>query len=122
MKKQRKTVRNILYGTLAVGTLLAFGCRNREPVKEMANSNIRTYTSHASREEVTDMDFDGKYDVLKRGIAGKGEKLFYKKGYGPAQDPRIEYEFVEPDFFENYDAELFKSMIKEYYRLKAKNE
>jgi len=111
-----------LYGAIVASALLVSGCRDHTPMNEMVNSNTRTYTGHASREVVTDMDFDGKYDVLEGITVGKGKKLFYKRGYGPSRDPGIEFEFVDPDFFKHYDAELFNDMVKEYYRLEAKNE
>jgi hypothetical protein len=118
-KIKNSKLRNTLCGALVAGALLVSGCRDREPANEMVNSNTRTFTGHASKEIVTDMDFDGKYDVLERGIRGKGRKLFYKKGYGPAQDPGIEFEFVDPDFFKHYDTELFKDMVKEFYRVET---
>lgn len=121
-KLQRKILRTILYGATLASVLLSPGCKDKTHVSEMANSNVRTYTGHASREIVTDIDFDGKYDVLETIVVGKGKKLFFKRGYGPAQDPGIECQFVEPDLFKNYDAELFKNMVKEYYRLETKNE
>ncbi len=118
-KTKNSKLKSMLCEALVAGALLVSGCKDRIPTKEMINSNARIYTGHASREVVTDMDFDGKYDVLEMGVVGKGKKLFYKRGYRPAQDPGIEFEFVDPEFFKHYDAELFKDMVKEYYRLEV---
>ncbi len=122
MIKQRKSLRNALYGIVVASTLFVSGCKDRIPNKEMVNSNIRIYNGHASREVATDMDFDGKYDLLETSSVGSKKKLFFKKGYGPSRDPGIEFEFVDLDFFKNYDRELFNDMVKEYYRLEVKNE
>lgn len=56
---------------------------------------------------LTDIDHSGNWDVSERHHAGytTGDgkhKLFFKKGFGPAQSVNIELEFVEPEFFKQY--------------------
>ncbi|HEA46169.1 MAG TPA: hypothetical protein ENH99_00085 [Candidatus Pacearchaeota archaeon] len=112
-------VRKAVIGGLVAGALLFTGCKDNASTKEMV-SNTRTYTSQSSMETVTDMDFDGKYDVLESWNVGGMHRLFFKRGYGPSQDPGIEIEFVDPSFFKSYDEEQFRDMVKKYYRLEEK--
>jgi len=57
---------------------------------------------------LTDVDYDGEWDVAKRYHAGfttgdGSRKIYFKKGFGPAQSMgNIEFEFVEPKFFKSY--------------------
>ena len=107
---------------MIASALLVSGCKDNTSTKERVNSNIRTYIGHASKDVVTDTDFDGKYDVLETIVAGKGRKLFFKKGYSPGRDPGCEVEFVDEDFFRYYDKELFKDVVKKYYGAEMKDE
>ncbi|MBW2990629.1 hypothetical protein KY348_02900 [Candidatus Woesearchaeota archaeon] len=58
---------------------------------------------------LTDVDFDGRWDVAERVRAGfttgdASHKVFFKKGYGPAQSipDFIKAEYVDEKFFEPY--------------------
>ncbi|MAF51287.1 MAG: hypothetical protein CMH64_04320 [Nanoarchaeota archaeon] len=57
---------------------------------------------------LTDIDRDGNWDLAERFHAGfttgdGSHKLYFKKGFGPAQSVNTEIEFVESEFFEAFE-------------------
>ena len=96
-------LRNILFTGAAIATIAA-GCRKKTPEPVKVN-NHRTIT--LSSETLTDLDYDGSWDLIERRIQGKPRQLIYKKGFGLARslDTWENYEIrtVEPNFFDEYN-------------------
>jgi hypothetical protein len=113
----KNIIRNIALATTLIGVLFSEGCRkeqndrdNRLP--EVGNNQTLILhpdylrgTSNLGYTLLTDLDFDGTWDLAEKYHAGytTGDglhALFYKKGFGPARSVELETKFVEPEFFE----------------------
>lgn len=116
----KNTLRNIALGATLVGALFSTGCEKEQSKRdnrlpEVTNNQTLILHPDYLRGTVslgytllTDMDYDGSWDVAERVHAGfttgdGSHKLIYKKGYGPAQSVDIPTEFVEPSYFKQFE-------------------
>ena len=57
---------------------------------------------------LTDIDGDGSWDLAEKVHGGfttgdYSKRVYFKKGFGPAQSVDVKVEIVEPDFFKSYE-------------------
>lgn len=96
--------------TFLLGYILGF-CVSKTPLENKTDitntpSNYSImFPDHAGYSKLTDIDRDGKWDVLEQMVYGpRGfNRLTYKKDYGPAQSVDAEVKIESPVFFEPYD-------------------
>ncbi len=118
-KNKMKNIRNTIGKTskllAIVGTLTLVGCTNKIEETRTQNSNQLTFDATYSRSVATDMDYDGKIDIVDSQTINRPRTVYYKNGYGPAQ--RVEntkFELVDEKFFEAYD-HAYQNKMREFY-------
>jgi len=116
LKTTNRIKRNL--GLLALaGATAIIGCSpsdrpadNEYKIKMAQPIGVKTYVGHASIQILTDVDLDGKFDVLEYGVGGSSNysRFTFKEGYGPARswggfENSPEIEIVGEEFFRRYD-------------------
>ena len=92
----KETLKRRVLEAILVGTLIAGGCtRKVEHPKSIPNTKV--ITGHASRETLTDLDYDGKWDMLEIEAIGGYRRVYLKPGY---LDQKVE--IVDEQFFNQY--------------------
>lgn len=116
----KNTLKNIALGATLVGALFSAGCEKEQDNKDSRLPEVRNNqtlilhpdylrgSSSLGYTLLTDMDYDGSWDVAERVHVGfttgdGSRKLIYKKGYGPAQSVDIPVEFAEPSYFKAFE-------------------
>ena len=117
-----KTLKNLVLGTTLVVALMSAGCEKEESKKDSRLPEVRKnqclilhpdyLNGYASLGYtlLTDMNYNGDWDVAERYHSGfttgdGSHKLYFKKGFGPAQSitsVNTEVEFVDHEFFKPY--------------------
>jgi len=115
----KKTLKNLVLGATLAGALISTGCEKEESKRDSRLPEVRNNqtlilhpdylngTSALGYTLLTDIDLNGDWDVAERYHAGfttgdGSHKLYFKKGFGPAQSVNTELEFVEPEFLKPY--------------------
>lgn len=115
----KKTLKNLVLGATLSGALMTTGCEKEESKRDSRLPKVRDnqtlilhpdYLNGNSALGYTlliDIDYSGDWDLAERYHAGfttgdGSHKLYFKKGFGPAQSVNTEVEFVEPEFFKPY--------------------
>ena len=116
----KNTLKNIALGATLATVLFSSGCdkeQNKKDSRLPEVSNNQTLILHPDYLRgtvslgytlLTDMDYDGSWDVAEGVHAGYttgdgSHKLIYKKGYGPAQSVDIPIEFADPSYFKAFE-------------------
>ncbi len=89
-------------GLMGFGVYLGITTPREDEVKGEEKTYSQTYSTHAGRETLFDIDHDGDWDLLDSEVRGKPRQLFYKKGFGLSQNADAEVHTVEPSFFDKY--------------------
>ncbi len=115
----KKTLKNLVLGVTLAGALITTGCEKEESERDSRLPEVRDNQSLILHPDylngmstlgytlLTDIDHNGDWDLAERYHAGfttgdGSHKLYFKKGFGPAQSVNTEVEFVEPEFFKPY--------------------
>ena len=120
----KRTLKNIVLGSILAGAFIMNQSCVEENSKESKkdnrlpnvtkNQSLILHPDYINGKAIlgytllTDMDQNGNWDAAERYHAGftagdSSHKLYFKKGFGPAQSVDAEFELVEPGFFNKYE-------------------